>query len=141
MWVPLKKKQQKKASRRKGRWTCKESDDIFFFFLLFISFSDLWKSDCRNSSGKERKVLYATRATRGYQKHEISPRIQVKIRKILNFGFSQIYGILTIRIFGPRVKVTLRDEGYAWVPKSRDFVGFPREIVNTYKIVNTYEYV
>ena len=28
-----------------------------------------------------------TRATHGYQKHEISPRIQVNIQKILNFLF------------------------------------------------------
>ena len=61
-------------------------------------------------------------------------------KKILIFGFSQIYDVLTIRICETRVKVTLRDESYAWVPKSRDFVRFPREIVNTYKIVNTYEY-
>ena len=81
------------------------------------------------------------RATRGYQKHEISLRIQVKIQKILIFGFSQIYDVLTVRIFGPIIKVTVRDKRYAWVPKSRDFAGFPREIVNTYKIVNTYEYV
>ena len=33
------------------------------------------------------KVLYATRATRGYQKHGISPRIQVKIMEILIFSF------------------------------------------------------
>ena len=86
-------------------------------------------------------MLYETRATRGYQKHGISLRIQVKIRKILIFGFSQIYDVLTVRILGPRIKVTLRDESYAWVSKSRNFSGFPREIVNMYKIVNTYEYV
>ena len=49
----------------------------------------------------------------GAKKHEISPRIQVKIRKIIIFGFSQIYDVLTVRIFGPRIKVTLRDESYA----------------------------
>ena len=74
--------------------------DFFFnLFLLFVSFSDSRKSDRRNSSDKERKVLYATRATRGYQKHGISLRIQVKIRKIQIFSFSQIYGILVVRIF------------------------------------------
>ena len=58
-------------------------------------------------------------------------RIQVKIKKNLIFSFSQIYDVLTVRIFETRVKVTLRDESYAWVPKSRDFVGFPREIVHS----------
>ena len=143
MWVSLKKK--KKMSKTKSE-ECSETqmagkNYFFFVFILFASFSDLRKSDRRNSSGKERKVLYATRATRGYKKHWISPRIQVKIWKIRIFSFSQIYGILVVRIFGPKIKVTLCDEGYAWVPKSQDFVGFPREIVNTYKIVNTYEYV
>ena len=143
MWVSLKKK--KRCQKRKVRNAQKHRRQgriiIFFVFILFASFSDLRKSDRRNSSGKERKVLYATRATRGYKKHWISPRIQVKIWKIRIFSFSHIYGILVVRIFGPKIKVTLCDEGYAWVPKSQDFVGFPREIVNTYKIVNTYEYV
>ena len=107
----------------------------FNFFSLFISFSDLRKYDRQNSSGQERKVFYAMRATRGYQKYGISPRIQVKIWKILIFGFSQIYDVLTVIIFGPRIKVTLRDKSYAWVPKSRDFVGFPCEIVNIYEYV------
>ena len=43
-------------------------------------------------------------------------------KKILIFGFSQIYDVLTVRIFETTVKVTLRDESYAWVPKSLDFV-------------------
>ena len=53
-------------------------------------------------------------------------------KKIQIFSFSQIHGVLTVRIFVPRVKVTLRDESYAWVPKSRDLARFPREIVNMY---------
>ena len=90
---------------------------------------------------KNEKCSTRRRLCVGTKKHGISPRIQVKIQKILIFGFSHIYDILTVKIFGPRIKVTLHDESYAWVPKSRDFVGFPREIVNTYKIINTYKYV
>ena len=56
-------------------------------------------------------------------------------------NFSQIYGILLVKIFVPRIKVTLRDKSYAWVPKSRDFSGFPREIVNMYKYVYNSKYV
>ena len=109
----------------------------FFFFSLLVYFSDLRKSDRRNSSGKERKVLYATRATRGYQNHRISQIIQVKIRKILNFWlFSDLRRSNGQKFFGPKLKLL-----YAWVPKSWDFDGFPCEIVNTYKIVNMYEYV
>ena len=60
---------------------------VLIFFSLFVSCFDLRKSDRQNGSGQERKVLYVTRATRGYQKHGISPRIQVKLRKNPNFWF------------------------------------------------------
>ena len=49
--------------------------DFFFFFLLFfifVSFSYLRKSDRRFSSGLKAKLIYAMRATRGYQKVEVS---------------------------------------------------------------------
>ena len=86
---PTKKKTIKgKLSNKNDRGQIERATRfLFFLFLLFASFSDLWKSDRRISLGKERKVLYATRAMRGYQKHRISPRIQVKIWKILNFLF------------------------------------------------------
>ena len=86
MWVPLEKK---KTSKHKSQDGCSEqtAEEIIFFlvFIIFASFSDSRVSDRRISSGKTQKVLYATRATRGYQKHRISPRIKVNIRKILNF--------------------------------------------------------
>ena len=70
------------------------------FFLKIFSFkSSLFYSrvfNRQNSSGQTRKVLYATRATREYQKHEISPKIQVNIQKILVFSFSQIYDVLLV---------------------------------------------
>ena len=69
------KNSQRKLADGKSVGSTERATIFLFFFLLFISFSDLRKSDLRNSSGKERKVLYVTRATRGYQKHEISPRI------------------------------------------------------------------
>ena len=100
MWVPLEKKTIKHKS---GRMLIKTDDreELLFFlvFILFASFLDLRKSYRWNSSSKERKVLYATRTTRGYQKHWIFLRIQVKIRKIQIFSFYQIYGILVVIIF------------------------------------------
>ena len=42
------------------------------------SLYDLRRSVGRFSSGKELKIICSTKATRGYQKQEISPRIQVK---------------------------------------------------------------
>ena len=47
----------------------------FFFyllFLLFVSFSDLWKSDRKFLSGLKAKLIYAMRATRGHQKVGVS---------------------------------------------------------------------
>ena len=58
---------------------------IYLLIFLFNSLSDLRKSDSRISSGQTQKVLYATRAMRENQKHGISPRIQVKIRKNPSF--------------------------------------------------------
>ena len=75
MWVPLEKKSQ--MERGTNRMT-ERRKKILNFFSLFISFSDLQKSDRRNSSGQEQEVLYLTRATRGYQKHGISPDFHVK---------------------------------------------------------------
>ena len=75
MWVPLKKDEKQNEV---GRGVTEERGgerQILIFFLFLVSFSDLRKSDRMISSGKERKMLYATRATRGYQKHKISPRI------------------------------------------------------------------
>ena len=113
---------------------------LFFSFILLVCFLDLRKSDRQILSSKERKVLYATRATRGYKKHRISPRIQVKVRKNSNFWFFWDLRRSNGHNFSDQIKVTLRDESYTWVPKSRDFARFSREIVNMYKIVNTYEY-
>ena len=48
-----------------------------FLFLLFAGIFDMRNFGRRNSSGQERKFIYSTRDTREYQKHEISPRIQV----------------------------------------------------------------
>ena len=40
----------------------------FCLFLFFVSLLDLRKSDRRFSSEQKAKLVYATRATRGYQK-------------------------------------------------------------------------
>ena len=42
--------------------------DTLIFISLFVSFSDLRKSDHRFSSGLKAKLIYAMRATRGHQK-------------------------------------------------------------------------
>ena len=96
-------KKKKKKNLKKTKWKKhgQKALPLSFFFSLFIflSFNSLFDSrnfDRQNLSGQTRKVLYATRATREYQKHEISPKIQVNIRKILVFSFSQIYDVLLV---------------------------------------------
>ena len=71
----------------------------FFYFFFFSRFS-LRYTEIGPSEfvGVRRKVLDSTRATHGNKKHKISPSFQLKIRKILYFGFSQIYDFLTVRI-------------------------------------------
>ena len=46
--------------------------ELFLFFSLFVSFSDLQKSDRRFSSGLKAKLIFAMRATRGHQKVGVS---------------------------------------------------------------------
>ena len=67
------------------------------------SLFDLWRSVGRNSSGQERKFIYSTSATCGYQKHNISLRIQA--RSSGNQGF-QVYEVSTGL---PRVASTLQE--------------------------------
>ena len=52
-----------------GQTLGERSGERFFnlVFLLFVSFSDLRKSDRRFSSEQKAKLVYATRATHRYQ--------------------------------------------------------------------------
>ena len=61
---------------------------IFYFIFIFLSsLFDAGSFDRQNSSGQERKFIYSTRATRAYQKHGISPRIQVRSLKNPKFWY------------------------------------------------------
>ena len=44
-----------------------------------LSLAISWGFAGRNSAGRELKLFYATRATRGYQNHKISPRSKVQV--------------------------------------------------------------
>ena len=75
MWVLLKENEKKKITkikrrgkRQKEREVERQREGEQKNKMGFYFFSDLRKSDCRISSGKERKVFYATRATRGVPK-------------------------------------------------------------------------
>ena len=72
-----KKKKQQRDLKKRGRRSAEssvEGEGNFIYLFSLTSLFDIWKSDRRNSSGQERKVLYSTRATCEYQKQGISPR-------------------------------------------------------------------
>ena len=95
----------KNNTKQKGNGICPRERNcvrerfLFYFIFIFSRFS-LRYTEIGPSEfvGTRRKVLYSTRATRENKKHGISQSFQLKIRKILCFGFSQIYGFLTVRI-------------------------------------------
>ena len=70
----------KKKSIKVKLWEATEGErkrhagDFFLLllFLLFLSFSDLRKSNHRFSSGVKAKLIYAMRATREHQKVRVS---------------------------------------------------------------------
>ena len=50
-----------------------ERERILFIFIFFFAFSlDLWKLDCRFSSGLNAKLIHVARATCGYQNLRVS---------------------------------------------------------------------
>ena len=78
----------KKRIRKREEQTDRVKFYFYFFFLFFSRFS-LRYTEIGPSEfvGAKTKRLYSTRATRGNQKHGISPNFQLKIRKILCFWF------------------------------------------------------
>ena len=78
----------------------RDGEGVFYFFIFIFSRFSLRYTKIGPSEfvGARTKMLYSTRATRGNQKHGISPSFQLKNLKNPIFGFSQIYGFLTVRI-------------------------------------------
>ena len=118
---------------------------IFFIFFIFSRFS-LRYTEIRPSEfvGARNKVLYSTRATHGNQKHGISPSFQLKIRKIICFGLSQIYDFLTVGIGRSRRQNQFTHRELRVGTKILEFRQTPRGMdfrLNTYinsKYVNEY---
>ena len=106
---------------------------IFLIFIFKSSLFDSRSSDRRISSGQTRKVLYATRATRGNQKDGISPRIQVKIRKNPSFKFFSDLRCSTSPVISDLYSKLL----YA----TRATRKYRNHGISSREIVNTYEYV
>ena len=63
-----------KVKRESGAWENELKREIYFVFvfLLFVSLLDLRKLDRRFSLEQKAKLVYATRATCGYQKLSVS---------------------------------------------------------------------
>ena len=75
-----------------------EKDFYFYFFFSLASLFDIRKSDHWNSSGQEKKCSTRRGLCLGTKNTGFRRVFNLKIRKILCFGFSQIYGFLTVRI-------------------------------------------
>ena len=67
-----KKKSQNGRGENENEREREREGDLFLFFLLFASFLDLRKLDCRILSKQKAKFIHASRATRGYQNLRVS---------------------------------------------------------------------
>ena len=102
----LKKKQNKQISKEKGKFAERERERnrvrkrfFFFYFLFLLSLLSLIYEN-RTVRIRRRKKQSAL-LNKGYaweQKTRDFAEFLIKIRKILCFGFSQIYGFLPVRI-------------------------------------------
>ena len=75
-----------------GAWRERERENLIFFISFFTSFSDLWKSDRRFSSGLKTKFIHATRVTHGYQNLGVSS----KLHEVNNFPTWVIFSLKVI---------------------------------------------
>ena len=96
----LKKKPKLTNIKRKaGRESEKQKDKDFYFYFFLLSLLSLIYGNrtVRIRRGKKQSALL----NKGYaweQKTRDFVEFSIKIRKILCFGFSQVYGFLTVRI-------------------------------------------
>ena len=70
--IIIRKKTKIKKNKRQmvgtdGRGESVQRERVLFLYFLLISFSYLWKSDCRFLSEQKAKLVHATRATHRYQ--------------------------------------------------------------------------
>ena len=99
MWVPLENKTKIKTNQNKfaEREREKQREIFFNFFLLSLLSSIYGNRTVGIRQGKNEKALL----DEGYAwepKTRDFAKFSIKIRKILCFGFSQIYGFMTVRI-------------------------------------------
>ena len=66
------KVKREEIKQKETERACRREDFYFLFFLLFISFSDLRKSNRRFLLEQKAKLDYATRATRRYKYLSVS---------------------------------------------------------------------
>ena len=85
---------------------------------------NLRRSGGRNPSSQDLKFIYLTRAMRGYRQHAISSKISCLEKKVKerNSDFSlRSTELGWSSPVGPRPKVGVLSEGYAWIPETPSF--------------------
>ena len=93
---------------------------IFFFFSHFsLRFTEIGPSEF---VGGRSKVLYSTRATRGNQKHGISPSFYLKFGKSSVLVFLRSTAFYRSELVGAEGQIDPRIASYTWAPKYWSFV-------------------
>ena len=95
--------------RSQGRWEEASSQDQIGIIRGIESGRGEWKRKIRKKENK----------TKGRKIRAWEKRMKEKENKIKVVQF--VYGVPTVRVGSPRIKVALRKESYAWVPESWDF--------------------
>ena len=92
---------------------------LFFLFFLFFSRFSLRFTEIGPSEFVEArsKVLYSTRATRGNQKHGISPSFYLKFGKSSVLVFLRSSAFCLSELVGAEGQIDPRIASYAWAPK------------------------
>ena len=92
---------------------------LFILFFLFFSRFSLRFTEIGSSEFVEarRKVLYSTRATRGNQKHGISPSFYLKFGKSSVLVFLRSTTFCRSELVGAEGQIDPRIASYAWAPK------------------------
>ena len=118
MWILHKLKKKKNNKKRRKRSRREENVFIFIFIFFFSHFSLRFMEIGPSEFVKARsKVLYSTRATRGNQKHGISPSFYLKFGKSSVLVFLRFTTFCRSELVGAEGQIDPRIASYAWAPK------------------------
>ena len=104
------KRERERDGRGRGRDSCFYFYFIFFFCRFSLRYTEIGKSEF---VGARTKRLYLTKATRGNQKHGISPSFQLKFGKSFVLVFLKSTAFCRSELVGVEGQIDPRIESYA----------------------------